>query len=389
MHRVVVPIVRRGDVNVHLRLAFAAIAVFATAICSVAGAADVPAQLTVTQLGPIQASLEHQGVTYDERDGGFSAPIGNHRSLWVFGDSLILHGAAPYKIDRWVTGSTAAIGVTESPGPPQELDEVQPGSLQLSPTTMPTHFLSFYSRIYLPGSKGQLCLNSKVHYPARWTTGIAKLADAPIVMISFVDACVFTLNNWDVEGFGVAEFDTATNRFSLTPTDVQAPASDGAKISWPYVSFYPVTQPNGELDIFSWRDNTLEFTRVEPTTPRLLSASTYAKLTGVSVQGGWPGHVESVGYYPTLFANAGGYLALSWSSTPGTIAVMASRVASGPWRIIGEAAMPGCVTAPNGCRSVQGHPDLSTGAALAVTYYVTGSVSTDTEHLELVDVALN
>lgn len=155
------------------------------------------------------------------RDCGFSAPLPNGQSLWVFCDTAIYDGIRGDAPDlsatiRFVHSGTAALaGPTTEPSPsnPVELHEAAFPNL-------PTRFITSSGMHGPPGNRQTVQCAADVG-PFAWTKGMVTLPGTTTVVAFFQDHCPDQSSGYASYDIGVAEvvFD------DVDPTDFSAAAS--------------------------------------------------------------------------------------------------------------------------------------------------------------------
>jgi len=356
----------------------------------VRAATPLPTLTAVTSAAP-EAIGEVAGVTYDERDGGYSAPLGNGTSLWLFGDSQIVSGAPTFSLKRFVTGSTAAIGPTQPGSTLQGLRDVVVGHGLGTTSTVPNHFLPNPTSLPLPAGQSGACTNSGQHFPVRWPTGAVGLGSAQRVLVTYVDACVFSATSYSVQGSGIAVFNASTFTFGTPPTDI-VPPTTAPQVTPRYFWGSPVREPNGVLDVFAAVNDalsgtTLHVAQLLPTAKSLIDPSHYRPLTALPADGNsFPIGTFSIGLYPSSSGPV--FRAVESVDHGGTVIIWTASRATGPWTALGRATLPGCTLASLYCWTEEGHPELSSATSLVVTYYRPGDPRLGLGHLAAAAISL-
>jgi len=347
--------------------------------------------LTAASSEAPQSIGEVAGVTYDERDGGYSASLGNGTSLWLFGDSQIVSGAPVFSLKRFVTGSTAAIGPTQPGSSLHRLRDVVIGHGLGTASTVPNHFLSNPTSLPLPAGQSGICTNSGQHFPVRWPTGIVSLGSAQRLLVTYVDACVFSATSYSVQGSGIAVFNANTFTFGIPPTDIVPPAI-GPRVAPRYFWSSPVREPNGVLDVFATANDSpggtsLYVAQLLPTGKNLIDPSHYRPIASLPSGGGsFPIGTFSIGLYPSSTGPV--FRAVESVDHSGTVMVWTATQATGPWTPLGQATLPGCSLAALFCWTEEGHPELSSPTTVEVTYYRPGDPSLGLGHLAAATITL-
>ncbi len=367
--------------------------------------------LAVTTLGPLETSSEHAGNYWIDRDEGISAALGGSRSLWIFGDTTVVRKVAG-TVTRlsFITGSTAAEGRTPVLKAPTALDEVQVGSTAANPTTYPSHFMANPTALFEPG-RATPCLNSSAGFPARWVTGAALIPSTTTVLITFYDVCLESNTSYPVEAWGFTEFNTSTNAFVVPPTEVFGPAPLGATLPLADRFEAPVFTAGGKLVLFSSQctnqvgttciAGSVNAVSMVPTLANLENPASYVPMAlhvDATSKPWAPLKTVSVNLYPGSGGSIPSFVLVEQTDDSGDLAIYRGSTATGPFHEVGTARLPGCDGPPpidaNGVESIShfcyayvGHPEMSQGSTLVLTYFRPGYL-TPGGHLMVVSVRL-
>jgi hypothetical protein len=332
------------------------------------------------------------------RDCGFSQPLPTDatRSLWLFCDSDIygFNSARRWTRSRIIDGSTAAEGPVTPGKAPDGLSEVAtPGSgVRAIPNDdAPEQFLPTPSGLHT--SAGLRCDQANGAYAASWISGVtADAARRADVLISFNDVCVsISSGRADVEGFGLAEYDPATNTLDSAVTVFLT--ANGQPVAAQEVLGSPIFF-GGELYLFGsrcaevydatclrHRGNAVYLARVTANPAAWANAGSYRWYAGQSVWTAKARGAASIlsGSRPLEisvenFSDVGrGLILIEQTNGVGAFTVYRAMRPDGDWVETTSASLPCTTEGVSFCRAIIGHPELSTGSDLLVTYFNPGA----------------
>jgi hypothetical protein len=344
------------------------------------------------------------------RDCGYSAPLPARPgwSLWLFCDTAVT-SARGTRIDRLILGTdTAAAGPGQPGRVPSGLSELPtpPTPSVLPGDGAPEPFLPAPAGLVRPG--GTAPCSGPGAYPAAWITGVA---DEPAaqdahrkLLISYNDYCVTgdagslgtdVPGSLTPEGSGLVEYDPAGNQLGTTDEVFASPA--GLSLPVQQVLGSPVFRA-GYLYLFGFcsaatlptgcATGKVFMVRVQATPAAWQNPASYQYWTGR----GWsldPNTAASVlpSGHP-LGVSAGDYSAdghqlviVEQTSLAGDFSVWQARSPAGPWRRLRTGRVPCRSGTGHGagelCRALIGHPELSTGRQLLISYYNPGNGHVD------------
>jgi hypothetical protein len=325
-----------------------------------------------TFVGPLLTSDETATVTLG-RDGGFSVPLPNGKTFWVFGDTpTYTYQDGSWKLTAFIQGSSAGL-VAYTPGqrPTSPIDEVAVGQ----PTTSATPATQFLAppEVYLPDGSGKIC-NKENGGPTagavRWATGAALLSDKTNVFVPYIDACVISATVHQAEGWGFALYNWKTNKFTVPPTDVIVPEKSGKAISMAQYFGSPIVKGE-KISMFS-------------ATCCEVGSSVYVTTVDADVET----LKDYASYRPTPIAGVPATFTLSvsppsptqpqltmyqLSSLQGGYRIFTASSPTGPWVERAQGTLPQCAGAPAPCNnSIYLHPELSSKSELLVSYWLPG-----------------
>ena len=339
---------------------------------------------------PVQSNFENTYGASLSRDCAFSAPLPANpaASLWLFCDTAIygLDQQLQYHLTGFIPGSTAAEGPQVPGEVPQGLSELPtpPAPLPAMPNSNgPAQFLSTPSGLVT--STGLPCDSANNAYAASWISGVARepaTANPADLLITYGNYCVQGSLTFDAEGFGIAEYNPATNT-----VDRQATIFTGTMVPPQQMLVSPVFSgshlylfgsqcssqdqfgdcTSGSVYLartgdtawswdnpasYQWRDGGT-WTSAAPSATSIIPSAT--PISAVSV-----GNFSSVGQGVVLIAqtNVGGHF----------IAYKPVSSLTGTWQQLISAAVP-CGSGSTVCHAIIGHPELSTASELMVSYF--------------------
>ena len=375
----------------------------------------VAAAVVVTACGSGNQLLQPLTSRYESttgngivRDCGYSAPLPGApgTSLWLFCDTeitsqngrqvsgLILgrgtaaegpytQGQAPGTLTELPTPSTAtpstATPGTATPGTATPGTEQEQGA--------PEPFLPAPSGLTLPASD-QPCAGGDGTYPARWFSGVARVPGSGQLLISFVDYCVTGGDVFTAENSGLVGYTPAGNL--LGPPAIVFEVQGGQQLPPQWTLGSPVFT-GGYLYLFGscaaghgCGAAGVFLARTAASPIWWDDAFTYRYWTGR----GWSSDPASARSVLTstdpLAISAGDYTAdghglviVEETGVTGNFTIWQAVAPAGPWRRIGDGRVPctpGSTRGPGGlCRALIGHPELSTGSKLLISFFNPGN----------------
>lgn len=205
------------------------------------------------------------------------------------------------------------------------------------------------------------------------------MPDNRTVLISFFDTCVLKDGTYQVEGWGIAEYDYLTNSFTRRPIDVIKPLKSGTGI--PERQWFRTPVIGG---------NTLTFFTSECDTV-VLGTCTSGAAYRTSIPMQWAALKSPTSYGPVQIATAdstswtplmvsvsshsSSFVLVELTSTMGNFAVYRAGTPIGPWTEVATGSLPGCSSTPAGsyCYAIHDHPELDDSSNLFVSYYLPGA----------------
>lgn len=345
----------------------------------------------------VLSNFESHNSANITRDCGFSQPLPTDRtrSLWLFCDSDV-HGfnsARRWTLSRVIDGSTAAEGPV-TPGRADGLSELgTPGTgIRAIPNDdPPEQFLPTPSGLFTPA--GRRCDQANGAYAASWISGVTADAARPAdVLISFNDVCVsIRSGSAEVEGFGLAEYDPATNTLDSLVTVFRA--AEGRPLAGQEVLGSPIFS-GGSLYLFGsrcaeifdatclpHRGNAVYLARVkavpaawgDPGSYRWYAGASTWTATARGASSALPGS-RPLGISVEDFAGVGkGLVLIEQTNAVGAFTVYQGTRPAGDWVETTSGTLPCTSEGASFCRAIIGHPELSTSSELLVTYFDPGA----------------
>jgi hypothetical protein len=339
----------------------AAVAALAAGIGGVADANTVPTAV------PLRSDYETSTRSVS-RDVGISVALPDGHALWFFGDTLTLKRVKKQWIGRqFIDGGTAVMAKSKRGQVPKGRE---------FPNASPARFLPVPNDVYLPDGSGTRCTTRTAAYPARWITGAAVLpSNRSLLMITYAVSCIQHSSDGGTtitpEGWGFALYNWKTRRIVHGPDDVFAPSKSGSRISSNQLFVTPVFD-NGRLTLFSSQCSALTggctaglvwFVTMPATIAAMSNTASYQlQLLPLAPPETWAAMSVSVNRYPA------GWRLIELTSIWGTYKIFSASSPTGPWQLLRSGNLPGCPTRTGLCWSPQGHPELSTGTHLFVSY---------------------
>jgi len=356
----------------------------------------------------VLSGIERAGRVSLARDCGFSVPLPDApgRSLWLFCDTPVYvrnanaGGHAAWSLERFIPGSTAAVGPAAAgtgsqermPGPLSEVPTPAadgPGAPASGPARAdagaPAPFLS--EPAGLATTFGLPCGDGG-SYAASWVSGVARMPATPDLLVTFNNYCVLPGSGGFLhEGFGLAEYDPARHALSDDVTVLAGTRLDTATGATPLGS--PVFSGR-YLYLFGStcaapRAGRCAGTMVEarvPASPAAWADPLSYRWRSAGPSGPWTSDAAAAtpmiagpkpsGVSVADFAAVGRrFILVEQSGIGGDFTVFASSSPAGPWRKLTSGRVPCRAGAgyANFCRAIIGHPELSTRTQLVLSYF--------------------
>jgi hypothetical protein len=358
-------------------------------VIGVATSPGVPSVVPV-QLGPVMSQRESDGIYSAQRDIGYSAPTSSGQSLWIFGDTQPIYGPGQFRRGDpvFIASATAILGPITKLVPPTRDVEVHVGHPPGSSASGLSEFLPQPTDTYLANGSGRPCAKPLAAYPARWVLGELLIPGSHNVLLPYVDVCVYSATQFNLEGWGYAVFSLLTFTFTTPPIDVVRPRKGGEAMTATLWNSPVFTSPT-RLAFFNsicfrmvdsvCTHSTFETVSVPFTSKGLASLFT-TPPTVMTMPGGSPfatlGSAVTT-YRPTPLGPVE-YLDVEQLDQSGNVAFLVARAPTGPWHEVATTHLPGCPLhlrsngigfLPPECYSIRAHAEYDVGNELLVTYY--------------------
>jgi hypothetical protein len=359
-------------------------------------AAAVPALADSAPPAQVLSSFENYYGANIVRDCGYSQPLpaDPSSSLWLFCDTDVYGFSAQgqWQLSDIIAGSSAAEGPATPGEVPTGLSEMTtPGTgVPAMPNDDgPAQFLPTPSGLVT--SDDLPCDSANDAYSASWITGVTQdpaLADD--VLITFNNYCVQGGTPL-AEGFGLAEYDPASNTldsqvtvFSATEGQPLGPQEllGSPVVSGPYLYLFgSYCGETYDATCLSDASNAVYLARI-PAEPQAWSdAAAYQWYAASSSWTGTAGAAASViqGATPLAvnvgdFASSGeGLVLIEQTNDAGGFTVYQANQPGGTWTQTLSGTVPCTTEGDSFCRAIIPHPDLSTSSDLLVSYFNPGA----------------
>jgi hypothetical protein len=406
-------------------------AVGAVALTGILLAHMVPASADVPPPSRVVSNYETVSGKLLHRDGGISVPlppmpgqpVGENRSLWLFGDTLQTDAeghadppALPFSI-----GTFGAIGPYTPGQVPTSLSHVAspPAALTIPNNNAHSPLVQAPSGLKLPN--GSACTGPGSLYQATWPFGATRgpqggmtlyngstavpVADgSQLVFITVVDVCVYdspTVSpcadgdawsswepaRWTFQRTRLLAYQAANN--TIVAANPLFQTTDGSCLPWQQNLSQPLFADGFLYLLGSDCTNFASafgaclsgaVTAARVPTAQLHDPAAYRWASGTS----WiPNYQSATTVLPSLgqfgplmldihsFALVGeGFLLMEQTSFGGHYNLYEATTPAGPWTLKESDAMPGCRGGDNrGCYALYGHPELSTPGHLMYSFH--------------------
>jgi hypothetical protein len=367
-------------------------------VAGMLGASSLSALADSSPPSQVLSNFENEYAANLVRDCGYSQPLpaDPSSSLWLFCDTDVygFNSAGQWALVNIINGSTAAEGPATAGEVPTDLSELtSPGTgVPAMPNNDgPAQFLPTPSGLVT--SAGQPCDSANDAYAASWLSGVTQdAANSADVLISYDNYCVPTGGgNPIAEGFGLAQYDPATN--TLTSQDTVFTATSGQSLPQQEILGSPIFS-GGYLYLFgSQCADTTDATCVASSGNAIYLARVAASPASWDTVAGYhwyddaswtstPASATSVisGSTPLAvnvgnFSAAGqGLVLIEETNLVGGFTVYeASSGPAGGWTEKTSGTVPCTTEGDSFCRAIIGHPELSTTSKLLVSYFDPGA----------------
>jgi hypothetical protein len=344
---------------------------------------------------PSQVLSNYESSTGSDivRDCGFSTPLPGDPddSLWLFCDTATygFDSAGQWGLTGFITGSTAAEGPSTPGQVPTDLSEVPtPGSgvPALPNDDGPEQFLP--TPTALVTQDGEPCDSADGAYAASWITGVTRDAARPSdVLISFNDYCVMGDLNYLAEGFGLAEYNPATNTLDSDATVFSD--TSGSALGSQELLGSPVFS-GGYLYLFgSYCNEVYDVTCISNSGDAVYLARVRANPAAWSNPGDYQWYAGPSSWIATsgsagslissatplavsvsYFSGLGhGLVLVEQTNAAGAFTVYQASRPAGTWTETTTGTVPCTIEDDDFCHAIIAHPELSTSSDLLISYF--------------------
>lgn len=341
----------------------------------------------------VLSNYEHSTGADVARDCGYSQPLpaDPSSSLWLFCDTDVYAVTqGKWRLSEIISGSTAAEGPVTAGEVPVDLSELTTprGRVPAMPSHRgPAQFLPTPSG--LKTDTGLDCDSANGAYAASWPTGVTRdAARNSDLLISFNNYCVAIGSESLIpEGFGLAQYDPVTNVLNGLATVFAAAAAGplepqellGSPIfSGAYLYLY--ASRCAEVSLASCVPggrSAIYLARVSARPSAWSKARGYQWFAGRSTWTASASAAVSVlpgaaplGVSVANFSAVGrGLVLIEQINDVGRFVVYEAASPAGGWRKMRSGTVPCAIRGASFCRAIIGHPDLSTGSELLVSYF--------------------
>ena len=328
------------------------------------------------------------------RDCGFSQRLATGKSLWMFCDTEVWKkSGGNWQQGSLIWGNTTAEGPYSAGKVPTGLSEVPPPPKSIptgGASPPPQRFLPNPTDLYVPNASPP----QKCPTPLAWPNGLAPVPGSPnLLLLSYMEVCN-DAGTKTVEGAELVEYNSTINRVVGGPWEVYKATTTGATL--------PVPERIGS-PVLSTDQKTLYFfsSSCQTTTGACGSGAVYVASVSASASA-WSSAANYRFWDPTsktwvasqasagpLFNDGGqGALAVTVASYPGRgfeliehvdlaggykVWQQPSSSPTGAWIAGHTGSLPNCNQSFHHvgyfCRSLVGHPELSTATDLLMSYF--------------------
>ncbi|HYK31738.1 MAG TPA: hypothetical protein VEV63_07235 [Streptosporangiaceae bacterium] len=342
---------------------------------------------------PLLSDFERSSRADIVRDCGYSQPLPADRSvsLWLFCDTAVYAATSrgKWQLSRVIGGSTAAESPATAGTVPDDLSELTTpgkGVTAVRGQDGPARFLPAPSG--LKTADGLDCDLANKAYSASWPTGVtADPARGADILITFNNYCVMATGDLLPEGFGLAEYDPAANTFRAVATVFTAagrgPLGPQELLGSPIFSgsyLYLFASRCAEADrgtCLPHGGSAIYLARVSANPSAWRKPGSYQWFAGNPAWTASPAAAASVipgaapaGVSVNSFSALGrGLVLIEQTNDVGRFVVYQAASPAGPWHKIMSGTVPTAIKGTTFTRAIIGHPDLSTGSELLVTFF--------------------
>ena len=343
-------------------------------------------------------SRYESSTTSLSRDCGFSRPLPSGKSLWLFCDTEVWKKqSSGWKQTSLIWGNTAAEGPYSAGKVPAGLIEVPPPPKRIiaGANPPPQRFQPNPTDLYVPNANPP----QKCPTPLAWPNGVTPVpGSSSLLLIDFMEVC-YSSQGPTVEGSELVEYDSTANKVVGGPWEVYKPTTAGAALPAPEKLGSPILSTDQKTLYFfssncqivygACSSGAVYLASVAASATAWSSAANYRFWDPISMT--WVASAASAG--PLFNDGGGGALAVTVNSYAGRglelielvdlaggyrVWQQPSFVPTRTWTAGHSGSLPNCNGGhqTNGffCRSLVGHPELSTSTDLLVSYFAPDEV---------------
>jgi hypothetical protein len=371
--------------------AIAAMLLWPAASASPAHAAEAAGQ---PPPAPVTSTYETATGNKLGRDCGYSVPRPDRpgHALWFFCDTGLYDAAG--KLFGFIGGTTTATGPYAPGEVPDQLSE-----LPTPPEAAPPGPHDGGPRIFLPVPTGLVLPDGRAcgaegsnSYAASWLSGATRGPATQIngyngrdlIALTYSDVCVRGSWQWTTQAWGISFYHPASNAF-VAHHRVQATGSTD-DLPWQRQLGTPIFADDGFLYMYAFHCDESAFGSCS-TGRTVLARTPWRATAGWSrplfyrywTSNGWTSNINAAQSVMTgarpLFIDVrdgyeGGLLATEQTSVGGHYRIWRAATPAGPWTVGTERQIADCASsAESWCYAFFGHPELSTGDELMLSYY--------------------
>jgi hypothetical protein len=342
---------------------------------------------------PLLSNFERNSGADIVRDCGYSQPLPGDLSvsLWLFCDTGVyaFTEQGKWRLSRVIGGSTAAESPATAGTVPDDLSELATpgkGVTAVPGRDGPTRFLPAPSG--LKTAAGLDCDLANDAYPASWPTGVtADPARDPDILITFNNYCVNGSGSLLPEGFGLAEYDPAANTFRAVATVFTAVGRGELGPQWllgspifsgSYLYLFAsrcaeaergTCLPDGGSAIYLARVSANPSAWRKPGSYQWFAGGAAWTASAAAAASVIPGAAPAGVSVSSFSALGRGLVLIEQTDDVGRFVVYQAASPAGPWRRIMSGTVPTALKGTAFTRAIIGHPDLSTGRKLLVSFF--------------------
>ena len=342
---------------------------------------------------PLVSDFERSSRADIVRDCGYSQPLPADRSvsLWLFCDTAVYAFTAKgkWRLSRVIGGSTAAESPATAGAVPDDLSELTTPGKRVNSVPGgdgPARFLPAPSGLKTAAGLG--CDLANDAYQASWPTGVtADPARDTDILITFNNYCVIGTGTLLPEGFGLAEYDPAANTFRAVATVFTTAGRGPLGPQWllgspifsgSYLYLFAsrcaeadrgTCLPKGGSAIYLARVSANPSAWRKPGSYQWFAGGAAWTASAAAAASVIPGAAPAGVSVSSFSALGRGLVLIEQTNDVGRFVVYQAASPTGPWRRLMSGTVPTAIKGTAFTRAIIGHPDLSTGSKLLVSFF--------------------